>query len=187
MVLSVVVGARLVSVADRTEPFYVAAHPLTPGDMVGPDDVTVVRLTMQEADLTYLSAATALPEGLVVVRTVGEGELVPRGGVGAAADLGVQPVGVPVEGALPAGLVKGAVVDVWVAAPDPDRAGAFLPPERLVEGAEVAEVAESGTALGAGGGSTVQVLVGPGALREVLGALANDAAVSLVLAPGRGG
>jgi hypothetical protein len=31
------------------------------------------------------------------------------------------------------------------------------------------------------------VLVGPEPLQEVLGALANDAAVSLVLAPGQGG
>lgn len=184
---SVVLGARLVQAADRTEPYFAARHALTPGDRVGPDDVAVVRLTLRQADSTYLSAAADLPEGLVAVRTVGAGELVPRAGVGAADDLDVQPVGVPVEGALPAGLVKGAVVDVWVASPDPDRAGAFLPPERLVEGAEVAEVAESGRALGAAGGSTVQVLVGPDPLQAVLGALANDAAVALVLAPGQGG
>jgi hypothetical protein len=142
---------------------------------------------MEAADSTYLPADGELPEGLVAVRTVAEGELLPRAGLGSAADVGVQPVGVPVEGALPEGLVKGAAVDVWVAAPDPARAGGFLPPERLVEAAEVAEVTETGTALGAGGGSTVQVLVGPEALQEVLGALANDAAVSLVLAPGQGG
>lgn len=184
---SVVLGARLVEAADDTDPYFVAARPLTPGDTVGADDVRVVRLTMEAADRTYLPADRDLPEGLVAVRTMAEGELLPRAGVGAAGDLDVQPVGVPVAGALPAGLVKGASVDVWVAGPDPERAGGFLPPERLVEGAEVAEVNEAGTALGAGGGSTVQVLVAPEALQEVLGALANDAAVSLVLAPGQGG
>ncbi len=184
---SVVLGARLVAAADQTDPYLVAAHALTPGDPVSEADVRVVRLTMEAADSTYLPADGDLPDGLVAVRAVAEGELLPRSGVGEAGDVDVQPVGVPVEGSLPAGLVKGASVDVWVAAPDPARAGGFLPPERLVEAAEVAEVTETNTALGAGGGSTVQVLVGPEPLQEVLGALANDAAVSLVLAPGQGG
>lgn len=184
---SVVLGARLVAAADETDPYFVAAHTLTPGDPVALDDLRVVRLTLEAADSTYLPADEGLPEGLVAVRTVAEGELLPRTGVGAAADLEVQPVGIPVEGALPAGLVKGAAVDVWVAGPDPARAGGFLPPERLVEAAAVAEVKEANSALGARGGSTVQVLVGAEPLREVLGALANDAAVSLVLALGQGG
>ena len=121
-----------------------------------------------------------------MTRTVGAGELLPRAALGTQGDVALQAVGVPVEGAAP-GLVTGAVVDVWVAQPDPDRAGAFSEPQRLVQGATVADVADSGSALGSTGGSTVQVLLEQDALAEVLGALANEAVVSLVLAPGQGG
>jgi len=48
-------------------------------------------------------------------------------------------------------------------------------------------ITESGSALGGTGGRTVEVLLEQDALADVLGALANDAVVSLVPAPGQGG
>jgi hypothetical protein len=187
VVVSVVVGARVVAAADDTRPFYAAARPLVPGDRVQADDVRVVDVLLPDAVGTYLPADDALAPGTVVTRTVGEGELVPRAALGGADDVQLQPVGVPVEGAPPPGLVAGALVDVWVAAPDPARAGSFVEPERVVQAATVADVADSGSALGGSGGTTVQVLLEQDALAEVLGALANDAVVSVVLAPGQGG
>ena len=123
----------------------------------------------------------------MALRSVGEGELLARSGLGDAAGLDLKPVGVPVDGARPGGLVKGARVDVWVALPDLERAGAFEDPERVVKAAEVSEVAESGGALGPGGATTVQVLMADGPLRETLSALANGADVALVLVPGGAG
>ena len=96
-------------------------------------------------------------------------------------------MGIPVEAAAP-GLGTGAVVDVWVALPDPERAGSFLEPERTVQGATVAGVTDSGSALGGTGGRTVEVLLEQDALAEGCSApCANDAVVSLVPAPGQGG
>ncbi len=184
---SVVLGARVVAAADDTRPFYAATRALVPGDRVGAEDVRVVDVRLEDASAAYLAADAELEPGTVATRTVGEGELLPVGALGEGADVALQPVGVPVEGAPPDGLVAGAVVDVWVAQPDPDRAGSFLEPERLVQGATVADVSESGSALGSTGGSTAQVLLEQDALADVLGALANDAVVSLVLAPGQGG
>lgn len=184
---SVVLGARVVATADDTSPFYAAARPLVPGDLVEADDVVVVDVLLDDTSSTYLRADADLAPGTVVTRTVGQGELLPRAALGSQGDVAVQAVGVPVDGARPSGLVTGAVVDIWVAQPDPDRAGAFTDPERLVQGATVAGVADSGSALGSTGGSTVQVLLEQAALADVLGALANDAVVSLVLAPGQGG
>lgn len=184
---SVVLGARVVAAADDTRPFYAATRALVPGDRVEADDVRVVDVRLQDASAAYLAADTALEPGTVATRTVGEGELLPRAALGTGGDVALQPVGVPVEGAPPTGLVPGAVVDVWVAQPDPERAGSFTDPERLVQGATVAEVTDAGSALGSTGATTVQVLLGQEALAEVLGAVANDAVVSLVLAPGQGG
>lgn len=183
VLVSVVLGSLVVSAADDTEPVFAAARTLTPGDALDPADVRVVDVQLADAD-PYLSAAQSLPDDLVALRSVGEGELLARSGLGDASVLEVKPVGIDVDGALPAGLVKGSRVDVWVSLPDPDRAGAFTEPERLVEAAEVSEVSESGGALGSGGTSTVQVLMADEPLRGTLAALANGAEVALVLVPG---
>jgi len=183
---SVVLGARVVTAADDTRPYYAATRALVPGDRVEPDDVRVVDVLLQDASTAYLAADAPLEPGTVATRTVGEGELLPLAALGGGEDVELQPVGVPVQGAPPAGLVPGAVVDVWVAQPDPERAGSFTEPERLVQGATVADVTDAGSALGGTGGTTVQVLLEQDALAGVLGALANDAVVSLVPAPGQG-
>ncbi|GAB4062590.1 flagellar protein FlgA [Angustibacter speluncae] len=183
---SVVLGARVVAAADDTEPYYVAARAITPGDRIGPDDLRVVDVRLGDAGEGYLGADAGPAADLVATRTVAAGELVPRGSVGAASDVALQPVAVPVT-TLPDGLRAGTVVDVWVAQPDPERAGAFLEPERVVQGADVADVGDAGSSLGSTGDSTVQVLLAPDVLPVVLGALANDAVVSLVPAPGQGG
>jgi hypothetical protein len=184
VLVSVVLGSRVVAAADDTEPVWAAARTLTPGDPIGADDVVVVDVRLPDGASRYWSAGSEVPDDLVALRTVGAGELLPRSGVGAVADVDVRPVGIPVDGTLPAGLGKGSRVDVWVAQPDPDRAGGFTEPERLVDAAEVAEVSEGGGALGSGGVTTVQVLVTEDQLPLALGALANGAAVSVVLLPG---
>ncbi len=186
VLLSVVLGARVVAAADDTRPVWAAARTLTPGDRVGPDDVRAVDVRITEGQDSYLPATGPLPDGLVALRTVGQGELLARSGVGAVEGVDVRPVAIPIDGALPTGLTKGSRVDVWVARPDPERAGAFTQPERLVRAAEVAEVTETGGTLGAGRGVTVQVLVAESELPEILGALANGSHVSVVLLPGAG-
>lgn len=183
---AVALGARVVSAADETEPYYAAAVTLTPGEELDPTDVRVVRARLADRQGPYVSAAADLPAGLVAVRPVSAGELLTRDDLGLARDVLTQPVGVPVDGALPRGLVEGARVDVWVSAPDPTQAGAFVEPQRVVDAALVAEVAQDTGALGTGGGTTVQVLVEQDALQQVLGALANGADVALVLVPGGG-
>lgn len=183
---AVVLGSRVVAAADETAPYYAAAVALTPGEELDAADVQVVRARLPDARGPHLSATGDLPSGLVAVRPVSAGELLTRDDLGSARDVLTQPVGVPVDGALPRGLVEGARVDVWVSAPDPTQAGAFVEPQRVVDAALVAEVAQDTGALGTGGGTTVQVLLEQDALQQVLGALANGADVALVLVPGGG-
>jgi hypothetical protein len=181
---SVAVGSRVVAAADDTVAVFTAPRALVPGDRVAAADLTVVQVRLDEALGRYVPASEGLPDGAVALRAVAAGELLPRSALGSADELVRRPVGVPVEGPVPAGLAKGALVDVWVSEPDPGRAGTFTDPRRLAEAAEVAEVTDGGGALGAGGGTTVQVLLGEDELRLALRALAADAEVALVLVPG---
>ena len=187
---SVVAGSQVVAAADDTVAVYAAADAIVPGDRVDAGALTVVQVRLDAASEVYLAASEPLDAEAVALRAVGPGELLPRAALGAAVDLQRRPVGVPLDGPVPGGLVKGALVDVWVSEPDADRAGAFHEPVRLAAAVEVAEVTTGGGTLGAGGSTTVQVLLGEDELRLALRALAADAEVALVLVPGsspRGG
>lgn len=181
---SVALGTRVVAAADDSVGVYAAARTLTPGDSLRAEDLAVVQVRIDSGLEQYLAASESLPGEAMALRPVQAGELVPRSGVGSAEELRRRPVGIPVDGPLASGLVKGAQVDVWVSEPDPDQAGAFTEPVRLAASADVAEVTEGGGALGAGGSTTVQVLLAEPELRSALRALASEAQVALVVVPG---
>ena len=117
MLSSLLLGSWVVASADRTSPVWAAAGTLAAGEPVLPGSLTVVRARVEPGLDRYLPGDEELPPGLVALRTVPAGELLPRTAVGPAEDLQRRPVGLPVEGALPAGLVAAAQVDVWVSLP----------------------------------------------------------------------
>jgi len=182
---SVAIGARVIAAADDTAPVYAARTTLPAGTQVRPDMLDVVRVQLGAAAARYLAAGTRLPAGRVLLRSVGAGELIPRSAVGEPSALRRRPVGIPVDGAVPAGLARGGLVDVW-ASPRLRQAdaGAFGPPRRLAAGAEVYEVSASTGALAASGTTTVQVLLGEQELAAVLDAIANGARTAVVPVPG---
>lgn len=173
--LSVALGAWVVGAAARTTPVWVAGDALVPGTVLTADllEVAEVRLTAPEL---YVAAEQDLPEGLVVTRTVAAGELVPRSALGAQDAVDLRPVVVP-AGALPRGLVPGAVVDLWHL---PEESPAA--PRLLASGLTVSEVADSGSTFTPGPEATVHVLVPTADLAPVLGALAAGP-VEVVLVP----
>jgi hypothetical protein len=182
VVLSVVAGSWVLRAGARTVGVYAAAGVLVPGDAVDAGALTVVQVRGVEAG-RYLSADDPPPHGAVVLRTVGRGELVPRSAVGAAAELSVRAVSVPLRAAPPADLTAGALVDLWFTPKDGDRAGG---PRALVTGADVAGVSTDRSSLAAGAG-TVQVLVATDELATVLAALSADGVVDVVPVPGSAG
>lgn len=209
---SVALGSALVSAAGRTVPVYVAAGAIVPGDGVDAGSLRVREVRLGDAGEVYLRADEPLPEGLVAVRTVGAGELVPRAAVAPEADLGLRPVAIEPDGVLPGGLAAGATVDLWYVPEAPRGAvaamgsgvGGALPeedgtqdgaapalganePALLVSGLTVAEVSEPRAGLATGSAVTVHVLVPVGDLASVLAALASDGSVEVVLVPGSGG
>src|SRR5665647_1918654 len=90
--LSVAMGSAAFSAAARTVPVFVAAEPLVPGEAVDAGAVVVRQVRLAESLDQYLRADVALPDGLVAVRSVAAGELVPLSAVAPSADLQVRPV-----------------------------------------------------------------------------------------------
>lgn len=184
---AVAFGAWAVSAAEASTPVYVARDTLTPGEAISGAALVVAQVRLERAEAAhYLVATGDPPEGLVVLRTVVRGELVPRSAVGAADSLDVRPVPVAVADAPSAGVIEGALVDLWVTGGAGEGA-AVAGPRLLAVGLEVAEVTRPAGAFAVGGRTTVQVLVPTGSLPEVLGALATEDAVQVVLVPGSGG
>ena len=190
VLVPVVAGGRLVAAADDSVAVWAARETLASGDVVAPGALTAVRVRLDDAVAPYLTADAPLPEGLVALRTLGPGELVPASAVGRAEELARSPLGLPYEGQLPSGLVKGSRVDVWVtpslsaggaagAAGGPDGA-----PRRLASRVEVAEVSTDDGALTAGAPTTVQVHLSEEEVALALAARAADADIALLLVPG---
>ena len=185
MCVSVLLGARILARADDTVAVLAAQAPLAAGQQVRSEDVVSVRLRFTSAADAerYLPADTPLPEGQVVTRPVGAGELVPRGALSAATgeELVELPLGVPPAG-IPGSVGAGSLVDVWVTAgQDGERAGDA---QRVLARVPVLAAGRS-TAGGLGG--VRQVVVGvPAAeqdrLPRVVSSLA-DGSVLLVRRP----
>jgi hypothetical protein len=185
IVSSVVLGARVVAAAGRTEPVFAAVANLPSGHQLNESDLRVVPVHLGAGAAGYLSARQPLPAGTVLTRPVGAGELVPSAALGPVAALMRRPVAIPVPAPLPSGLVPGASVDLWSSAKVTGTGTTgYAPPVRIAQGAEVFAVAAAGVSLGSSGGSSVQVLLDEGELRSVLDALANGAKIALVPMPG---
>lgn len=187
---SVALGSWAVSTAGRTVAVYAAAGPLTPGETLDLGALRTVDVRLGAGEDAYFVAGEAVPEGLVALRVVGEGELVPRSAVGDPADLAVRPVAISVTGGLSDRVTDGALVDVWfvpdvsstggAGAVGTDESPSPEPPRELVGQVVVAQVAEATSTLVTGGATTLHVLVPTDSLPEVLGALAAEGEIAVV-------
>lgn len=162
---------------DQTVPVYAAASTLPAGARVMSDDLTLSRVSLGSLDGQYIREGE-LPEGdLVIIRTVGDGELIPASAIAAAAESAVAPVVIEITGELPESVVVGARVDVWAAAPMEQNG--FGQPTVIVDGAVVARVVTDDAMVGQQN-TSVEVLIPKGEVATVLSAQANGHALSLV-------
>lgn len=115
VLVSVVVGARVLSAADRSTLVYAATKDLAPGSVLQGDDLEQVRVRLFDNASSYVAVGTP-PLGYVVRRGIGSGELLPRDALTLPdEDVDFREVTVPVEvGHLPPGLSAHTQVDVWV-------------------------------------------------------------------------
>jgi hypothetical protein len=188
VLVSVVVGARLLSAADRSQLVWTTARPLAPGSALAASDLVPTPVRLFGNAERYLSAEQPPPVGYLLRRAVGPDELLPRDALAApGADLDVRSVTVNVRpGNAPPDLAAGEQVDVYVTPEQPDGAGrAALAPgapeataspvplagSRLVLARVTVLSAPSERGLGAGSEQRAVVLqVEPGDVTSVLSA-----------------
>ncbi len=113
---SVLVGVKVLAAADDSVGVWAVRDDLPAGTRVEAAEVQRVQIRFdrrEDAD-RYLSADAPLPDGAVLERAVGSGELLPREAL-AGADRALVEVPVPVElEEVPATVREGSVIDVWV-------------------------------------------------------------------------
>lgn len=186
MLVATIGGAAAMRHYDNSVEVLQASHPLVPGQKVGSSDVHAVKVRIDQAGGTYLSADDPLPRG-EVLREVRAGELVPRSAVGSSSKVSVKAVALPVEASQSSNLVKGSVVDVWVSAKEQTKVGqdSYAAPARIIEGAVVARVPSGGGGFSVSSDSgAVHVLVPDDKVAEVLESVNQGAKVDLVPAAG---
>lgn len=184
VLVSVVVGARALSTADRSQLVWAATRDLAVGSQLEDGDLKAVRVRLFEQTDRYAGAGGAKPLGYVLRQSVGEGEFLPQRSVTTPQqDVDFRYVTVAVDaGHYPPTLQAKQRVDVWVT---PDRNGqAGAPAGR--EGDPPADGAEPATtdpaALELRGAqqvlAQVTVMTAPASSRDLV---ATSAAVPIVL------
>jgi hypothetical protein len=114
---SVVLGSRLLAAADDTVAVWAVAEDQGVGSPVGVDDVVAVRVRFADDEelARYLPADDPLPDGIVLSRGIGGGELLPRAAIATAQDAGTVHLPLDVEpNRVPGSVDAGSVVDVYV-------------------------------------------------------------------------
>ena len=178
VVASVAGVLMVVASADQTATVYAARSALSVGDRIGPDDLVEQSVRLGAVTDKYLGDGGIPADGLIVTRTIAQGELVPTSAVGSTAGERVASVVVTVNSRLPKSVAAGSVVDVW-AAREGD-SGLFGPPSVLVPSATVVQVIEADGIMAGASAVSVELLVPRSRTARMLEALANSDALSLV-------
>lgn len=184
VLVSVLMGALLVSRLSATTPVLVARTAIVPGDEISADQLTTVELRLGDQEGLYVGSVAAIPEGAVATRTVQAGELLPISALGQSEDVPLRPVMIPVETTVAESVAPGATVELWHT-PSGDEAGNSVNSEMLVEDAVVRRIDE-GSSLGMRSMS-VEVLVPRDAVGPLLEVLARDERLDVIGVPGTHG
>jgi hypothetical protein len=159
VLVAVVAGARVFAAAGRYTKVYVARHALVPGEHLDASDLSVGQVRFSGEGASYVAVGGVAPAGYLVTRYVAAGELVPLTALSASASAAAASrfVTVPVmPGHLPADLVHGDLVDVYVTAKV--AAGDKVPPPTQVL-SSVSVDSDGGGSQSDSVGSTVAVVL----------------------------
>ena len=179
LVVSSVAGVvALVTAADDTAEVYLAPGPLAPGQRLAANDLVVGRAALPPRGAQYLRPGDVPSAGVVVLRPVGEGEVIPHDAVGSASGIRLSAVVVETGGLLPGGVRPGATVDVWAARAG--EGGAVDAPAVIASGAIVVRLVESDSIVGSGSTAGVELLVPKDRLARVIEALARGDALTVI-------
>jgi len=181
VLVSVAGVVALVGSADKTTQVYAAREEIVVGQLVTTEDLSVVKVRLDEVEAGYITVEDGLSPGKVALQRVAKNQLLPRESLGTVDALNRKPVAISMDEELPAQAGAGARVDVWVAMPG--SSSAYGDPQLLLPGAEIAQIIPGSATLGASRSTTVLVLVTDEQMPKLLGAQANKAKVSVVWNP----
>ena len=115
VLLSVILGARVLANADRSQLVWATTADLAVGAQLEQSDVAAVRVRLFDSVDRYLDATRPPPVGYVVRRGIGAGELLPDDALGLPEEQAFRLVTVPLEaGHFPPDLADEQQVDVWM-------------------------------------------------------------------------
>jgi hypothetical protein len=198
VLVSVVVGARVLSAADRSTLVYAVNKDLTAGSILQSGDLEQVRVRLFDNADRYIAVGSTPINGYVVRRAVSAKELLPREALDTPQrDVDFRYVTVAVQSDhLPNGLKRDQQVDVWVTPdldgqqdePAPD--GAETPPgspgaapadgkelelrgaQLVLQGVAVLSVADQGGGFGGSTAVPVELQVKPDEVARLVSAMA---------------
>ena len=186
VLVSVVVGARVLAAADDSQSVWVATRDLAAGSTLSSGDLRPGRVRLAELGDRYLLAGGAAPLGYLLQRGIGAGELLPRQGLVRpdSPAVSLRDVSVPVTaGHLPDDLRAGQQVDVYVTPGSPTGAptGTAAATRVVLSGVTVALRPRAGGLATAGAAGVV--LSVPSADAAALVTAVQAGAVDLVRVP----
>ena len=168
VLVSVLVGVRVVSSADHTTRFWVADHDLSAGVILHAGDLHSAALRLPAASTRYYPVEDAVV-GQALNRPIGRGELIPRSALGAAP--AATTVTIPLGGDNAPRIGAGERITVWVSTK-------MCPSATVLSDVTVQSVQTTrGGALSSAGGEDVIVRVSPDLALRVVQALALDGGV----------
>ncbi len=188
VLVSVLVGAKVLAGADTAQQVWVATHDLAPGTVLGEDDLRTGRVRLFDAGAQYVAGAK--PIGYLVVREISSDELLPRLSVtGPEGVSTTREVTVPVPvGHLPPDLDHGDRVDLYVTPSDATARRTTgkgvdpYAPRLVLRAVPVARVVRAGGLGASGQDQTVVLSIAPADVATVVQALA-DGTLDLVRVP----
>ena len=180
VLVSVLVGAKVLALADRSQQVWLATHDLAPGTLLAAGDLELGRVRLF-GGADYVLGTDAEPVGQVLRRGVGTHELLPARALSPPDLVASREISVPVApGHLPADLGRGQQVDVYVTPTDKGaartpatRARDPLAPRLVLSAVQVSSTAAPGGLSSSGSDQAVVLTVGPEQVLPLVQAMAQ--------------
>ncbi len=182
VLVSVVLGARLVATVDDTYEVWSVGSDLGARTTLTADDLVPVAVSLGDGARRYLSASTS-PIGRVLARPLARGELIPLAALLAPEAADLRKVVIEVDRVSTSGLQRGKIVDVYAVPAAEPGAESAAPPRMVVGAVTVAAVSGEAGALAASGRTSGITLLLDSATVPTLLAAEEEGRIVLVEVP----
>lgn len=180
VLLSVVVGAKLVASSSDYDQIWAASHDLAPGSVIAKGDLVAVKVRFHDHGGGYFSASGSSLVGRTTTAPISAGQLIPVAALPAKRAVPMRLVTVPVTKLhMPHGDLQGTQVDLYVTVKN--STDAARTPQLVLANVTVADVVND-SSLGGSNGSGVVLQVPVAYVNSVVGAV-ESGTIDLVRVP----